>query len=95
MFPPPPELYSAALNPILNVETLPCLKSPRPDEVNGVSYNFVTKEIFHEMVQDGKFLEWATVHDNFYGTSIDAFKAGTLSSVILKFLVTAEFCCAW
>ena len=77
MFPPTQEFYPASLIPILDIKTLSYIESPRPDEVNGVSYNFVTKESFHEMVQEGKFLEWATVHDNFYGTSIDAFRAGT------------------
>jgi guanylate kinase len=39
----------------------------------------VSKEIFSEMVKEGKFLEWANVHDNSYGTSIEAFTAGKSS----------------
>ena len=53
--------------------------SPRPDEINGTSYHFVSKETFSEMVKEGKFLEWANVHDNSYGTSIGAFTAGKSS----------------
>jgi guanylate kinase len=32
------------------------------------------------MVGEGLFFEWAQVHDNFYGTSIEAFKKG----IVLK-----------
>jgi guanylate kinase len=33
------------------------------------------------MVRDGKFLEWAGVHDNSYGTSIEAFRAGNIDEI--------------
>lgn len=41
-----------------------------PDEVNGVDYNFTNPAHFMDMVQAGKFLEWAVVHGNLYGTPI-------------------------
>ncbi len=44
-------------------------RSPRRGEVDGVDYHFVSKEEFMNMVDQGEFLEWAKVHDNFYGTS--------------------------
>jgi guanylate kinase len=44
-------------------------RGPRPNEVNGREYFFVDRTTFDEMVADGKFLEWACVHGNFYGTS--------------------------
>lgn len=40
----------------------------RPGEQEGVDYFFVTREAFDTMVQREEFLEWARVHDNFYGT---------------------------
>ncbi|MDF2966215.1 MAG: guanylate kinase [Rickettsiaceae bacterium] len=43
----------------------------RPGEVEGQDYYFVTKEKFESMVREGKFLEWATVFDNLYGTPKD------------------------
>lgn len=44
-------------------------RSPRPGEVDGVHYLFVTPEEFDRMVAAGEMLEWAVVHGrNRYGT---------------------------
>jgi guanylate kinase len=42
---------------------------PRPNEVDGRDYHFVAASEFDRMVSEGRFLEWATVHGNRYGTS--------------------------
>ena len=42
----------------------------REGEVNGVNYHFVSKESFEKDIEAGLFLEWAKVHDNYYGTSL-------------------------
>lgn len=44
---------------------------PRPGEQDGREYFFVTPEAFQTQVAAGRFLEWATVHDHLYGTSLD------------------------
>lgn len=44
-------------------------RKPRPDEIDGRDYYFVSQERFREMIQAGDFAEWAEVHSNFYGTS--------------------------
>lgn len=44
-------------------------RGPRPGEINGQHYHFVTPETFEQMAQAGDFLESATVHGNRYGTS--------------------------
>jgi len=46
-------------------------RKPRPGEEEGVDYFFIDKEAFNKMIQEGKFLEWAQVHGNFYGTPVD------------------------
>lgn len=44
-------------------------RTPRPGEHDGVDYNFVTRDEFLSMIEQGLFLEHAEVHGNFYGTS--------------------------
>jgi guanylate kinase len=41
----------------------------RPNEVDGKDYHFVDPATFRRMIDDGEFLEHASVFDNFYGTA--------------------------
>lgn len=43
-------------------------RSPRPGEVPGSDYHFVSEQQFHELILEGSFLEWADVYGNRYGT---------------------------
>lgn len=43
-------------------------RKPRPGEVNGVDYHFLSKTEFKKSIQQDKFLEWAEYGDNLYGT---------------------------
>ncbi len=43
-------------------------RKPRPGEVDGKDYYFITQQQFEDMVQKGALLEWATVFGNSYGT---------------------------
>lgn len=43
-------------------------RTPRPREVEGVHYLFVTDDAFDRLVATGGLLEWAEVHGNRYGT---------------------------
>jgi guanylate kinase len=42
---------------------------PRPGEVDGRDYTFVTERVFRGMIDRDEFAEWAEVHGNLYGTS--------------------------
>jgi guanylate kinase len=46
-------------------------RAPRAGEVDGRDYHFVDHAAFQEMIAGDRFLEWAEVHGNFYGTSLD------------------------
>jgi guanylate kinase len=43
-------------------------RAPRGDEEDGIDYHFLTVERFRELIAEDAFLEYAEVHDNFYGT---------------------------
>lgn len=44
-------------------------RSPRPGEIEGVNYHFISEADFLSRKEQGDFLEWALVHGNYYGTS--------------------------
>lgn len=44
-------------------------RPPRPNEVEGKDYHFVTSDVFEKKIKEGEFLEYAKVFDHYYGTS--------------------------
>ena len=44
-------------------------RPPRPDEINGINYYFISINEFEEMIKNNAFVEHATVFDNHYGSS--------------------------
>lgn len=42
---------------------------PRENEQNGKDYYFVNEQDFQKGIKNGDFVEWAMVHNNYYGTS--------------------------
>jgi guanylate kinase len=43
-------------------------RKPRPGEVDGVDYIFLSRREFERWIEEGRFLEWAEYSDNLYGT---------------------------
>lgn len=43
-------------------------RAPRPGEIDGKDYYFISKERFEEMIKEDAFLEHAFVHTDYYGT---------------------------
>jgi guanylate kinase len=43
-------------------------RARREGEIDGVDYNFITRERFEQMIAADAFLEWADVFGNLYGT---------------------------
>ncbi|KAJ6992412.1 hypothetical protein D5086_012215 [Populus alba] len=52
-------------------------RAPRCMEKDGVHYHFTERSIMEKEIKDGKFLEYASVHGNLYGTSIEAVEVVT------------------
>lgn len=55
-------------NDDINLSISATTRAPRPNEVDGVNYNFMSKESFEERIEKNLFLEWAKFADNYYGT---------------------------
>lgn len=47
-------------------------RAPRAMEKDGVHYHFIERSVMEKEIKDGKFLEFASVHENLYGTSVEA-----------------------
>lgn len=47
-------------------------RSPRNNEQNGVHYHFTERNKMEKDIDNGKFLEFAAVHGNLYGTSVES-----------------------
>ena len=43
-------------------------RQPREGEVDGVHYNFASVDQMKKEIDEGKFIEYAEVHGNYYGT---------------------------
>ena len=43
-------------------------RSPRSNEIDGIDYNFVSKEKFEQLIDENKFYEYAKIFENYYGT---------------------------
>jgi guanylate kinase len=54
-------------------------RAQRKDEQNMIDYFFISKKEFKKKIKNGHWLEWAKVHENYYGTSKE-FVTTTLNS---------------
>jgi len=54
-----------------NITSMPSYtdRSPRPGEVNGEVYHFITTEEFEEKIKQDEFYEYSVHHEHYYGTS--------------------------
>ena len=52
----------------LTLATSACTRPPRPGEVDGLDYYFLSREEFEQKCNQGDFLEWVELFGNYYGT---------------------------
>lgn len=66
-------LRRAALNrlPDISYSVSYTTRLPRPGEVDGRDYAFISSAEFEEGIDTGRWAEWAQVHGNYYGTSAE------------------------
>lgn len=60
--------------PDLGLTVSATTRSPRPGEVDGTSYYFLSDEEFRSRIAAGEFVEWAEVHGHLYGTLVSEVK---------------------
>jgi len=75
-----------AADPAVKLSISHTTRAPRPGEVDGREYHFVSRPVFEGMLARAEFLESALVHGNYYGTSqrwIDAERAAG-SDILLE-----------
>ncbi|MBE6597967.1 MAG: guanylate kinase [Ruminococcaceae bacterium] len=56
------------INPDTAISVSATTRSPREGEVDGVSYHFITRERFEELIEKGEVLEYTQYNGNYYGT---------------------------
>ena len=44
-------------------------RQPRSNEIDGVDYNFISKNDFEKLISNNEFYEYAKIFDNYYGTT--------------------------
>lgn len=66
------KLYEKIDNYYFSISTT--TRAPREGETDGVDYFFTSVEAFEEDIKNGNFLEYAKVHNNYYGTSLKPVK---------------------
>ncbi len=62
------EMINRVENTYFSISTT--TREKRDDETEGKDYFFISKEEFKQGIENSNFLEWARVHDNYYGTSL-------------------------
>ncbi|MBR2444465.1 MAG: guanylate kinase [Clostridia bacterium] len=55
-------------HPELKLSISATTRQPRPGEVDGVHYYYISKDEFEERIASGKMLEYTTYSGNYYGT---------------------------
>ena len=59
-------------------------RSPRVDDIPGVSYNFVSKEEFEKLIENGDIYEYDIHHNHYYGTSKKMINEKAKDGIVIK-----------
>ncbi|MGA7055003.1 MAG: guanylate kinase [Mycobacterium sp.] len=67
--------------PNLHFSVSATTRAPRPGEVDGVDYHFVSPDSFRQLIDDGALLEWAEIHGGLHrsGTLAEPVRVATAS----------------
>ncbi len=65
-------------------------RSPRPGEVAGTDYHFISREDFLVGICKDEFVEWAEVHGNIYGTSVRELEKAVATGLTVMFDIDVQ-----
>jgi len=65
-------------------------RAMREGEVNGIHYHFVSHEEFKREIEEEMFLEYAVVHGNYYGTSLNPVKKALKEGKLVIFDIDVQ-----
>jgi guanylate kinase len=69
--------------PDLHFSVSATTRAPRPGEVDGIDYHFVSAERFQQLIDAGELLEWAEIHGGLH-------RSGTLSEPVIRAAATGH-----
>ena len=70
-------------------------RPPRGQEIDGVDYHFLSPEQFEQDIAEGKFYEYAKVHDRYYGTSKKAVLDSLANGDDLILIIDVQGAASW
>jgi guanylate kinase len=82
------EVYKHINNYYFSISTT--TRDPRVGEKDGVDYFFVSKEEFEQDIKENSFLEYANVHNNYYGTSLKPIKKALIEKKLVIFDIDVQ-----
>ncbi|TPG31587.1 guanylate kinase [Mycolicibacterium hodleri] len=76
--------------PDLHFSVSATTRAPRPGEVDGVDYAFVTPERFQQLIDDGALLEWADIHRGLHRSGTPAAPVRAAASAGFPVLIEVD-----
>jgi guanylate kinase len=70
-------------------------RAPRPGEVDGVDYSFVTADRFQQLIDDGALLEWAEIHGGLHRSGTPAAPIREATEAGHPVLIEVDLAGAW
>jgi len=65
-------------------------RDPRPSEIDGVHYHFISRDRFLAMIDGGELVEWAEYGGNLYGTPIESIRDARVQSDVVVLDIELE-----
>ena len=70
-------------------------RKPRPNEVDGLDYHFVTKKNFELLLKQNAFYEHAEIFGNYYGTSKSSINQITKKKIMFYLILIGKEVNSW